>query len=144
MKTATLFLALLFAALTTHAQGLMPETIGLHLASKHSSYKQDWNDANFGVYARWDNGITLGTLRNSERAQSYYAGWTGDWALAKRIDAGLTLGLITGYKRAPVLPMVVPSLRLAVTENLGLRTSYIFNPDKKGAHALHISAEWKF
>jgi hypothetical protein len=144
MKHTLVHITLLFAALTTHAQGLMPETIGLHLGSKHSSYKQDWNDANFGVYARWGNGITLGTLRNSERAQSYYAGWTGDWSLTKRIDAGLTLGLITGYKRAPVLPMVVPSLRLAVTENLGLRTSYIFNPDRQGAHVLHISAEWKF
>jgi len=144
MKRTIATLALLFAALTTHAQGLMPETVGLHLASKHSSYKQQWNDANVGVYARWGNGITLGTMRNSERTQSYYAGWTGDWALTKRIDAGLTLGLITGYKRAKVLPMVVPSLRLAVTENLGLRTSYIFNPDKGGAHALHISAEWKF
>lgn len=142
MKLTIATLALLLAT-AAHADTLVPETVGLHLVSKHSSYNTPWNDTNLGAYARWHNGITVGTLRNSERRQSYYAGWSKDWDVLPRVQAGLMLGLITGYEPS-VLPMVVPSVRLAVTQNLGLRTSFIFNPRKTGAHALHLSAEWKF
>jgi hypothetical protein len=64
--------------------------------------------------------------------------------LIPRVDAGLLLGLVTGYQRADVLPLVVPSVRLAATKHLGIRASLIVNPDKAGAHAVHLSAEWSF
>jgi hypothetical protein len=139
MKHIITALALMLATITASAT-----TLGLHLGSRHSNYDQPWNDVNPGLYARFDNGVIVGTLRNSERAQSYYAGWSRDWPLTTRLDAGITLGLITGYKRADVLPLVVPSIRLGFTENVGLRTSLLVNPDKRGAHAVHLSVEWKF
>jgi hypothetical protein len=139
MKHIITALALMLATITASAT-----TLGLHLGSRHSNYDQPWNDVNPGLYARFDNGVIVGTLRNSERTQSYYAGWSRDWPLTTHIDAGITLGLITGYKRADVLPLVVPSIRLGFTENVGLRTSLLVNPDKRGAHAVHLSVEWKF
>ena len=135
MKSIFFGIAMLFAA-SANAQ-----TFGIHLASVHDSYKQDWNDANPGLYLRLENGATIGTFKNSERSQSVYAGWSKDWSLTSRIDAGIMLGGITGYQRAKVLPMAVPSVRLAVTETMGIRTSFIFNP--RGASAVHLSAEWK-
>ena len=138
-------LALAIAATgTAAANELAPAAVGVHIASKHSSYAQQWNDDNHGLYARWANGATVGAFRNSEHATSAYVGWSKDWPLVKRVDVGLLLGLVTGYQRADVLPLAVPSVRLAATKNLGIRASLIVNPDKAGAHAVHLSAEWRF
>ena len=139
-----LALTLALAATTAFANDFAPTVGGVHIASKHSSYSQQWNDNNHGLYARWSNGATVGAFRNSENATSAYVGWSKDWPVVTRVDAGLMLGLVTGYQRAKVLPMVVPSIRIAATKSLGIRTSLIVNPDKSGSHAVHLSADWRF
>jgi hypothetical protein len=130
------------------AHPLAPTTVGVHLVSHHSSYRQPWNDTNPGLYARWSNGLTLGTLRNSERAQSVYAAWSKDWPLLQTpsasVHAGITLGAVSGYQRAPLLPLVAPSLRIGIGAHAGLRTTLLLNPTKTGASAVHLSAEWSF
>jgi hypothetical protein len=84
----------------TTAHSLAPTTVGLHLHSVHlGNKKMNWNDANRGAYARWGNGLTLGTLRNSVARQSHYAAWSLERPLTSRLSAGLTLGVISGYDR---------------------------------------------
>ena len=156
-KTTRLIATLAAALLATTAQAQQadttapawaPTTVGVHLVSRHSSYAQRWNDTNPGVYARWSNGLTVGTFHNSERAQSVYAAWSHDWpvveAAGASLNAGITLGAVTGYQRAPLLPLVAPSLRLGIGQHAGLRATFLFNPTKGGAHAVHLSAEWSF
>jgi hypothetical protein len=121
---------------------LLPATVGLHLRSWHGHDPAGrWNNTNPGVYARWGNGATVGAYHNSQRRTSAYVGWTGDWPLTERISAGVTVGLISGYDRH-VLPMAVPSVRVALGERTSLRTSLALNPRKSGASALHLSIEW--
>lgn len=120
-----------------------PTTVGLHLVSAHSNQSQAWREFNPGVYLRWSNGATVGTYLNSVNRQSFYLGWTGDWPVARRASLGLTLGAISGYSR-PVQPLVVPSLRVGVTERASVRTAIVINPRPGGANALHLSAEWRF
>ena len=155
-RTTAMAAALLAIAAQAHAttnteapaQPWAPTTVGVHLVSHHSSYRQPWNDTNPGVYARWSNGLTLGTLRNSERAQSVYAAWSKDWPVVQttsaRLHAGITLGAVSGYQRAPLLPLVAPSLRIGIGAHAGLRTTFLLNPTKSGASAVHLSAEWSF
>lgn len=106
--------------------------IGLHLLSLHA--QPGMETATPGIYARHaPSGTTLGLLRNSEGKASAYAGLTFE-----RGPVAITLGAVTGYQRAAVLPLVVPSLQLGG----GLRLSLIPNPF--GAWALHLSAERTF
>jgi hypothetical protein len=140
------FIALVLALAFTpgvKASELLPTTVGLHLVSKHSNNNADWENTNPGLYAVWSNGATVGTYHNSMRRQSVYAGWSGNWPITQRVSAGITLGAITGYSR-PVLPLIVPSLRVGITDHAALRLSFIVNPLKNSAHAVHVSAEWSF
>ena len=103
--------------------------IGLHLLSLHA--QPGMETATPGLYARHaPTGATLGLLRNSEGRASAYAGLT-----LQRGPLAVTLGAVTGYQRASVLPLVVPSVRF----DGGLRLSVIPNP--WGPAALHISLE---
>lgn len=116
------------------------QTVGLHLASVHS--KSGYNNVNPGVYVNLD-GWTVGTYYNSERRQSYYAGYTLDRDFGP-VRASLTLGGITGYDGGP-LPLVVPSLAVRDALLGGYwRVSYAAKVYKHGAHALHLSHEWTF
>lgn len=106
--------------------------IGLHLFSLHA--QPGMQTATVGVYAcHAPSGATLGLLRNSEGGASAYAGIT-----LERGPLAITLGAVTGYQRAAVLPLVVPSIQLSG----GFRLSMIPNPF--GAWALHVSAERSF
>lgn len=132
------------------AQGL---TVGAHLASWHS--EPGYNDRNPGLYARTAEGWTAGAYCNSESRSplfptapacrvSAYAGRTWGRAIAPGLSADLTAGLITGYERAGVLPMVVPSLRIG-TADLALRLAAIPRIDpKRGSHVVHVMVEGRF
>lgn len=112
--------------------------LGLHLFSFHSA--PGFNDVNPGVYAQFDNGVTVGTYFNSERRQTFYAGKT--FNLYGPID--LTVGVITGYSAASVLPMAVPSARVRLGERVNLRVAYVPKIEKRGAHAVSFMIERRF
>lgn len=79
---------------------LLPTTVGLHITSHHlGDQGRDWNNANHGIYARWANGFTVGTLRNSLYRQGTYVAWTWEHAATERITLGLTAGITSGYDR---------------------------------------------
>ena len=86
MKTTLIFIAACAISTMAAAQDYnppanpwLPITVGLHLVSHHldvqtmpNGQAMRWNNQNAGVYARWANGLTIGTLRNSVNNQSIY------------------------------------------------------------------------
>lgn len=119
--------------------------IGLHLATAH--FGPNTLESNTpGIYARVNAGpaagLTVGTFRNSYARQSAYVAWsfqTDDERFA------LTVGAVTGYSAARVMPLVVPSMRVPLFEGTAARFSYIPKPIKEGHNAgLHLSVEHQF
>jgi hypothetical protein len=98
---------------------------GLHVLSFHKpgSHMQTITP---GAYALHTSGVTLGAYRNSLGKFSSYAGYSTKY---------LTLGVVTGYPRAKLLLMVVPSYKF----ESGYRVSLIPNP--WGQSAIHLSKE---
>lgn len=127
--------------------GMQPATaetrFGAHLGSYH--FSGDFNNFNPGVYV-YHNGWTLGTYYNSERNQSVYAGYTAEWQLGGQWSAALTVGAISGYARASVLPMAIPSVAWRIPGGLGsaLRVSVVPPVGRGSAAAVHASIEWRF
>jgi hypothetical protein len=171
MKHNTILACLALAAGIAHAQVPAPSVIGLHLHSVHATHGGStspddlgWNNRNVGAYARWDNGFTVGAFRNSLHRKSAYIGWTltdGDDRFA------ITLGAVSGYDKVvadgtgdhqavrcdaehgcrmvslkrTILPLIVPSVRLPITNQLSARVA-LLAPARKPA-AVHFALEWK-
>ena len=123
----------------------LPSSVGLHIGSHHFTAREHgtWNDVNPGVFARWDSGLVVGTLRNSERRQSVYIGHTWQTQRWNSIAADLTVGAITGYWR-PVSPLLAVGASLAVSDSFSIRMSLLPKAAPKGSAALHLSTEWSF
>lgn len=134
MKLALALLALL----ATQAQA--ETTFGVHLGSIHDS--KGFNNVNPGIYVRLDSGFTAGTVYNSERKQSVYAGWTFEHHFTSKFSAAVTVGGITGYAM-PVTPMVIPSLAVN-TGPATVRVGFLTKVNKNGANALTFMVERKF
>ena len=145
---ATAWLLLVFTAVASsaHAQ-TTPAAIGLHLGSHHFSAApaghRGWNDSNPGVYARWSNGLTVGTLYNSERRQSVYAAWTWETERWHGLTAAITAGVITGYA-ATVSPLLSISGTVALSQRTALRLNLLPKAHPGGSAVAHLSAEWRF
>lgn len=79
--------------------------LGIHLLSPHIEPGRETFTP--GVYASCD-GVVAGALRNSQGKPSVYAGYTFNH------DGvfGLTVAGATGYSLAPVIPVVVPSVKI--------------------------------
>lgn len=125
---------------------LTPALIGLHLATAHFGAPADAHlqSQTPGIYLRTAAGLTLGHYRNSHGLPSTYAGWT--WSTADGRWA-ITAGAVTGYPRARVSPLLVPSARLPLGEgrrDWALRIAYLPKPHSDGAQGLHLSLEHAF
>lgn len=137
-----LFIGLTIIASCAPQPSYAETSVGVHIGSVHD--KQGFNNINPGVYVN-HNGWTAGTYYNSERKQSYYAGYTAQGELVHNLSWGLTVGAITGYSAGKVIPLVVPSVAYN-NDLLGGRTrlSLAVATNKNGANALHLSHEWGF
>ena len=113
--------------------------LGLHLFTWHS--EPGFESATVGVYARSPDGITVGAYRNSEGGRSAYAGLTME---TPGRQFALTVGAVTGYRAAPVIPLIVPSMRFS-SDNLSLRVAVIPRiPRFTPATAVSFSIEKSF
>lgn len=105
MKLAPLLFLL---ALSAHAETV----IQLHTVSKHVSPGYNENNYGLGVrhyyekYRHW----TVGGFRNSENNNSLYAGVGYEWPLSDGFKVGLIGGIVTGYEKYSVAPLLVPVL----------------------------------
>ena len=117
-----------------HADTIVAQ--GLHLGSHHFQAR-DFNNVTPGAYVRWGSGLTLGHYFNSERRPSLYAGQTFEHG-----PFAVTVGAITGYRRAYVLPLVVPSVRIGRVGDVSFRLAYLPKVGRDGSHVLHLMAEF--
>lgn len=126
---------------------LIVHTMGVHVGSQHFP-ASSWNNVNPGIYFRgtinnagWASGdYVVGSYYNSERKGSAYVGYV--YPVSDHFD--MVVGAITGYKAAPVLPMVVPSVHFLLVSDVELRIHYLPKIDKGGAHVVHLSLERRF
>lgn len=132
---------LLGAASCTPAPALADTRVGVHVGSHH--FGGDFNNVNPGVYV-YHNGWTAGTYYNSERKQSAYAGYTFEHALGRGLTAALTVGAITGYEYAKVLPLIFPSVSYKLSDTYSVRVGALPKVGKAGAAAVHLMIESKF
>ena len=139
-KAVVIAAAIAASCLTLPARAFeAPAVLGLHLATVHSA--SGFCNVNPGAYAVWEGGFTVGTYRNSECEKfSAYAGWT--WQTEGRLRAGITAGLVTGYRRSPFMPLLVPSVAFDLSPSTTVRLTYVPKVEKGGAHALHVALEF--
>lgn len=114
--------------------------IGAHIATHHFDEQfSGMQGNNPGLYARLENGITVGGYRNSFGRASFYAGYT--WQTQDGRFA-LTAGGLTGYAMSKVAPMVTPSARVELWDGLAARITYVPRVPRVGAaHGVHFSVE---
>jgi hypothetical protein len=131
------------------AKGLV---VGVHLASMHSepTYPCDvdvtgrchYNNTNPGLYVRFSSGFTAGVYDNSYHDVSAYAGWT--WQTADERFA-VTAGGAVGYRRMPVMPVIIPSMRIPLDDHWSARLSVVPKPSIPLRLAVaHLSIERKW
>jgi hypothetical protein len=142
VKAAAIIAALLCTA--AQAEGLKPVAVGLHIGSHHFETREagTWNDKNPGIYARWESGLVIGTLRNSERRQSVYGGKVFETARWYGLGADVTVGVITGYA-CDVSPLVALSGSLRVGKTTA-RLLYLSKAHRAASAAVHFSTERSF
>jgi len=123
-------------------------TVGLHVGSWHS--EPGYNDRNPGLMYRSDEGWTGGAYCNSESRSerfpdakrcrvSTYAGKTWEAQVTDGVKVALTAGLITGYQRAAVMPMAIPSALFGDH----IRLLYAPKIEPKGAQVISLMLEFK-
>lgn len=116
-------------------------TFGLNTVSYHTDTSAHYN-TNPGVYVQYGS-VAAGTYYNSERNQSTWGAYV---FTSESCRYDLMVGLVTGYK-SPVLPMLVPSVKFAITDDMRLRLSVM--PTSRDAKKLdgavfHASFERPF
>lgn len=143
---AVIALLLLATACSARGQITAPDVIGVHIGSHHvnkaPAHIGSWNDRNPGLYAYWNNGLTVGSFYNSERRQSFYIGHTEFGQPIGRVIPSITLGVITGYERSPA-PLLTAGASVPVTDSTRMRVSWLPKAGRHGSHALHLSFEWR-
>ena len=80
------------------------------MASYHFDRDADFNEANPGIGYRHDNGLLGGVYKNSYGKTSVYAGKNWQVPVGGLLNAGVTVGGVTGYPAGKVLPMLVPEI----------------------------------
>lgn len=127
-------------AVTIGATAAQCATVGVHLGTAHfGQYGKTMSSENPGIYIE-DGGYTAGIYRNSYSKPSTYAGYTGRWASGM---LSLTAGVVTGYPRAVISPLLVPSIRIGVG-GMFARLAYLPKPHSHGASGVHLSIERDF
>lgn len=143
--------------------------LGLHLVSAHSPDNPQFNDRNYGIYARTAEGWVAGALKNSWNRWSLYGGKYLGTRLGGGAEMGALFGAATGYRKRKVETpcdkvnamlgttyndgkcflhegssrgVLAPLVALSASHG-GLRLSYV--PKYKGKSAVyHLSIEHQF
>lgn len=130
--------AFTLTALALFPLGTLAGEWGLHLGTYHFDRDKSYQEVNPGLYTlqtdsagrRWITGAYLNSIKRPSvyfgRVVTFPEGSGVDWAL----------GGVTGYY-APILPLVVPSMRFAGH----WRASLLLPVDKHGG-GLHLSYEF--
>jgi hypothetical protein len=117
--------------------------LGVHLASVHVPSYNEQQNFNPGLYARLENGVTIGSYRNTYNKTTVYAGYT----TPEYYKISLTATLASGYQqeihKGYLTPVLAPSIRLPEVGTISPRITYI--PGLAGkSNVFHLSLERKF
>lgn len=116
--------------------------IGINLYTHHTDDAGLCNQ-NPGVYVKSESGWAGGVLKNSECRLGAWGAYSFETNTIRLLgvpaSAGLMVGGITGYRAAPLLPLIAPSVKVSV-----FRFTYL--PKAPGAQSdgIHLSIEKKF
>ncbi len=118
---------------------MMSWILGLHLFSAHvpncwGEPCQRYEVFTPGIYAKAPSGLTVGAYRSSYGDGSTYVGWTFE---TKDRRFALLVGGVTGYSRASVLPLIVPSVKVG-----NVRLAFMPRFEKGGASVAHVAVEF--
>lgn len=115
--------------------------LGAHLLTAHTTDTPQ--TVTPGLYVRAPVGLTAGLVRNSYGRMAGYGAWT--WQSEGRLAYAITAGGIVGYKAQTVRPMLVPSMRLRMSTDVGVRLSFLPKSPQNGrSEALTLSLETAF
>lgn len=126
----TLFVLAFFSSAVAHAEmfdrvELKPALVS-GFVSQHINTQQKYNENNYGVGYRFGGAdVIVGYYKNSEYNDSVYAAYEARWKLTEHVHVGVIAGAVTGYKRAAVLPVVLPE---AVVQLGGLEVALTYAP----------------
>ena len=105
--------------------------VGLHIGSYHD--KPGFNNTNPGIYLVSEDNTVVGIYNNSFKKPSLYV--VKNFSTEdKRFS--LAIGAVTGYSQSPVMPLIVPSIKLG-----NFRLSFLPRSAPKNADVLHLSYE---
>ena len=146
MKRTVFFTAALaLSAFAVQAADFAPTHFIVHVASVHT--QPGYNNTNPGIGLRWadaaGDGLVAGVYYNSERSTSAYAGYAWNWQIAGPVSAQIVVGGVGGYKRAAVVPMLLPSVALRLTPVTSVRLSGS-PPIRDIPGFAHVSFDFKF
>jgi hypothetical protein len=150
MKPLILALAALCITASAQDNPLSLHSVGLHTRSWHSA--PGFNNDNTGLNLRFKGGWTAGFYENSEsipgdRRTSLYAGRTFATdkvsALGLQWSAGITAGLVAGYRVYKVLPLVLPTVSAHHGKN-ELAIGIAPKVNRNGANVLHLMIRREF
>jgi hypothetical protein len=91
--------------------------VGLLLYTAHFQ-PSGLNPNTVGAYVISDSGFTLADYKNSDYKNSAMAGWT-----FQKGPFAVTVGAVTGYPHNSVFPVVLPSYKFNLTDEVGVRVS---------------------
>lgn len=104
-------------------------------ASHHLGDKTGLRENNVGLGVKAPNGALAGVYRNSHDKTSVYAGREFATPAARlgplELQGALTVGAVTGYEAAPVLPFAMPGV-LATAG--GVQAALGFHPSVRGVN----------
>ena len=113
MKTLIASLLILCSSMTFAAENTTIGNVTYFPAAYHfqrvNQYGGKWNEKNDCVKVVLNNGITVGTMKNSYSRQSSFIGYTGRPLKIRNVSAGAIFGVVSGYDtkamalKAPVL-----------------------------------------
>lgn len=111
------------------------QTVGAHVLTWHDS--GELNGKNPGLYVHTEQGYIGGIYKNSLEKTSVYGGygisratWAGEFSIMG--------GLITGYQKNPINPMLIPSYKSGI-----VRLALLPKFGTHGATGVHLALETK-
>lgn len=113
MKTLIASMLVLCSSLTFAAENITFGDVTYFPTVKHfqekNRYGHDWNTETNCVKIVFDNGLTLGTMKNSYGKQSTFAGYTARPLKIGNVSAGALFGIVSGYD-SKMMALKVPVL----------------------------------
>ena len=128
------------------AELCMALTLGVNVGTYHFVDQNKHNNINPGLYLKCSlttnlkHGVVMGVYKNSQYNTSLHAGY--NYSLPYNFD--ITLGVVSGYSYASIVPVVLPSWSYKNESGLVTRLSFIPHIPGKVDGGIHLSFERSF